>query len=115
MLIISPYLPKVSDNSSCCTNFDKCPTHKVVLHTDKCSFFISGNPFRRLSLSISRCFSRSFSFVRSRDDRRRFLGDLDLERVLLERLRLPYRSLECDLDLRRLCLVGVGDRELDPF
>jgi hypothetical protein len=30
---MSPYSPKVSDSSSWCTNFDRCPTQRVVLHT----------------------------------------------------------------------------------
>ena len=30
---ISPYWPNVSDSSSCCTSFDRWPTHSVVLHT----------------------------------------------------------------------------------
>lgn len=31
---MSPYSPNVSDNSSCWTNFDKCPIHNVVLQTE---------------------------------------------------------------------------------
>lgn len=30
---MSPYSPNVSDSSSWCTNFERCPTQSVVLHT----------------------------------------------------------------------------------
>ena len=33
---MSPYSPNVSDSSSWCTNFDRCPTQRVVLHTERC-------------------------------------------------------------------------------
>ena len=32
---IDPYSPKRSDKSSSATNFDKWPTHKVLLHTER--------------------------------------------------------------------------------
>lgn len=32
---MSPYSPNVSDSSSWCTNFDRCPTQRVVLHTGR--------------------------------------------------------------------------------
>lgn len=33
ILTISPNSPKVSESSSWCTNFDRCPTQRVVLQT----------------------------------------------------------------------------------
>jgi len=41
MLTISPNSPNVSDNSSWCTSFDKCPTQSVVLQTINATFAIS--------------------------------------------------------------------------
>uniref|UniRef100_A0A2M4C6B3 Putative secreted protein n=1 Tax=Anopheles marajoara TaxID=58244 RepID=A0A2M4C6B3_9DIPT len=91
MLTMSPYLPNVSDSSSCWTSFDRWPTHKVVLQTLKCSFLISGNPFRFLSRSCSFSRSRSlFEVPRSREERRRDdLGERDVD-----------RERECDRDER---------------
>lgn len=40
---MSPYSPNVSDSSSWCTSFDRCPTQRVVLHTERCSYIITGS------------------------------------------------------------------------
>ena len=37
---MSPYSPNVSDSSSWCTNFDRCPTQSVVLHTERWNYIL---------------------------------------------------------------------------
>lgn len=64
---ISPYSPKVSDSSSWCTNFDRCPTQSVVLHTGKqviifmyYSLYENQNKYLTENMSVGEQFLLSF-------------------------------------------------------
>ena len=56
---IDPYSPKRSDKSSSATNFDKWPTHKVLLHTER----QKKRHFTKWMVEEIRKNVRTFSFV----------------------------------------------------
>ena len=53
--LTSPYVPNVSERSSCWTNFERCPTQRVVLHKVRKPSLTGGKPF----FFLSSCFSKS--------------------------------------------------------
>jgi hypothetical protein len=132
MLTMSPNSPKVFDRSSWWTNFDKCPTHNVVLQTTtqhsithysrsqiskhlplKLSFLMVGNPRFFLSLSFSDSFSLALFLSLDLDLCRL---DFDLDRDLRDRLSRSRLSRDRSRDLLLLLLLyrssaGVGLRE----